>query len=189
MMPETFDLQRTLKAVLGGQKDAFLAVVRVYGPSLRTFLGTQLFHLDELDDMAQEVFIAAYHSLPNFKRTEDFGAWLRGIARHKLLNYYQRTARRRQTLELFRKDASVIVESDLEEAAARTTETHLQVLLGCINKLPDRMRKVVRGWLDGEKAAALVDELKLSLANIYQIQHRASQALRECLKKELAHAE
>ena len=79
-MREGFDLERHLDAILGGQPDAFLEIVREYGPSLRTFLGAQLFHLHDLDDLAQEVFIVAYERLPTFRRGEDFG----GVAaRHR----------------------------------------------------------------------------------------------------------
>jgi hypothetical protein len=49
------------------------------------------------------------------------------------------------------------------------------------------MRRVVRGWLDRERASVLAAELQLSVANIYQIQHRASALLRACIEKEIAH--
>lgn len=188
-MLEPFDIDRTLDAVLNGQRDAFLGIVREHGPGLRTFLAAQLFQLDEVEDIAQEVFITAYRKLPDFRRGQDFGAWLRGIARNKLMKHYERTARRTDALELFRREAAAILDAELDDAASRTKESHLQALLCCLGKLPERMRKVVRGWLDGTRAAALVEELKLSVANIYQIQHRASDLLRDCVMKEVAHAE
>ncbi|MDP1588115.1 MAG: sigma-70 family RNA polymerase sigma factor [Prosthecobacter sp.] len=183
------NLNHTLDAIFSGEPDAFLAIVRDQGPSLRTWLGTQLFHQDEVEDLAQEVFITAYRKLPDFRRGEDFGAWLRGIARNKLLKHYERIRKRESALELFRRESAALLHDELEAAASRTKETHLQALLGCIRKLPERMRKVVRGWLDGTRAAALVEELQLSTANIYQIQHRACELLRGCIEQELAHAD
>jgi len=186
-MGEAFDLEKHLDAILGGQPDAFLGIVREYGPSLRTFLGTQLFHLNDLDDLAQEVFIVAYERLPTFVRSENFGAWLRGIARNKLRHHYERTARRAGALELFQRNAASLIEADLDTAASLTQEVHLEALLGCIAKLPERMRRVVRGWMDQEKALALAQEMALSVPNIYQIQHRASALLRDCVEKNLSH--
>jgi RNA polymerase sigma-70 factor (ECF subfamily) len=188
-MPELFNIERTLDAVLGGQPDAFLAVVREFGPSLRTYLGTQLFHQDEVEDLTQEVFITAYQRLHTFRREENFGAWLRGISRNKLLKHYEQSRRRNDTMDRFRQEAASLLTAELERKADATKEAHLQALLCCIHKLPERMRKVVRGWLDGTRAAALVEELRLSAANIYQIQHRASELLRDCVTKEVAHAE
>jgi RNA polymerase sigma-70 factor (ECF subfamily) len=182
-MAVPFDLDRHLDTILAGHADAFLGITREYGPSLRTFLCTQLFHPQDVDDLAQEVFIAAYDGLPGFKRGEDFGAWLRGIARNKLRHYYARAARRADALDLFRREAAELLVEAWENAEAQTHESHLQALLGCIGELPERMRRVVRGWLDGERAAALAAEMSLSVSNIYQIQHRASALLRACLEK------
>ena len=182
-------LDPILDTVLSGQADAFLLIVREHSPALRIWLGTQLFHQDEVEDLAQEVFITAYQKLPDYRRGEDFGAWLRGIARNKLMKHYDRIRRREDALEVFRRETAALLHDELETAASRTRESHLQALLGCIQKLPERMRKVVRGWLDGTRAATLVEELQLSAANIYQIQHRACEVLRGCIEKEIAHAD
>jgi len=186
-MGETFDLEKHLNAILGGQADVFLGIVREYGPALRSFIGAQLFHQHDLDDLAQEVFIVAYERLPTFKRKEDFGAWLRGIARNKLRHHFERTARRAGALELFQRDAAALLEAELEGTAAMTHKAHLEALLRCVGKLPERMRRVVRGWLDQEKALELAREMSVSVPNIYQIQHRASAQLRECILKEVTY--
>ncbi len=183
-MGEAFELERHLDAILGGQPDAFLNVVREYGPSLRTFLGTQLFHLHEIDDLAQEVFIVAYERLQTFQRGEDFGAWLRGIARNKLRHHYERSARRAGALDLFQREAAAFLDAELDAVAP---QVQLDALLRCIGKLPERMRRVVRGWLDREKALILAREMALSVPNIYQIQHRALAELRSCIEKEVSH--
>ena len=63
-----------------------------WSTSLKPIQGTascQVHHLEDVDDLAQEVFLAALGSLANFRRGDDFGAWLRGIARKKLLNYFR----------------------------------------------------------------------------------------------------
>lgn len=186
-MLEPTQLDATLDSVLRGQPDAFLVIVRAYGPGLRAYLGSQLFHLDDVDDLAQETFIAAYRSLNTFRRSEDFGAWLRGIARNKLLRFFEQTNRRVTQLESFRRDAGGLLHDELESAASGTQSEQLQAMLSCITKLPDRIRHVVRSLLDGSKAASLAEELKTSTGAIYQLQYRALGMLRECITKELAH--
>ena len=180
-------LQTTLALVLRGQPDAFLGIVRAYGPGLRAYLTSQLFHIDDVDDLAQETFIAAYRGLHTFRHGEDFGAWLRGIARNKLLRFFEQTNRRSAQLENFRREAAELLHPELDDAAAKTKVEQLQAMLGCISKLPERLRHVVRSLLDGGKAAALADELKTTPGAIYQLQYRALGLLRECITKELAH--
>lgn len=180
-------LNTALDATLQANPDAFLVVVRAYGPGLRAYLGSQLFHMDDVDDLAQETLIAAYRSLNTFRRGEDFGAWLRGIARNKLLRFFEQTHRRVTQLEKFRHEAAELLHGELEEAAACTKTEQLQVMLSCIAKLPDRIRHVVHSLLDGGKAPALAGELKTSTGAIYQLQYRALGMLRDCITKELAH--
>jgi RNA polymerase sigma-70 factor (ECF subfamily) len=185
-MLESDQLHATLDHVLRGQPDAFLVIVRAYGPGLRTYLSSQLFHLDDADDLAQETFIAAYRSLNTFRRGEDFGAWLRGIARNKLLRFFEQTNRRVVHLESFRRDAANLLQTELEVAASETKSEQLQTMLSCISKLPDRIRHVVRSLLDGSKAPSLAEELKTTTGAIYQLQYRALGMLRECITRELA---
>jgi RNA polymerase sigma-70 factor (ECF subfamily) len=180
-------LDTTLDAVLQGNADAFLLIVQAYRPSLRAYLAAQMYHLDDVDDVAQETFIAAYRSLPSFRRDQDFGAWLRGIARHKLLRYFETTGRRMDAVEKFRQEAAVLLQPGLDEAAATTRAAHLQAMLACLQKLPDRMHQVVRHWLDGGRSTALAESLETTPGAVHQLQYRALRLLRECMEKETAH--
>lgn len=186
-MLDSSQLNQALDAALRSSPDAFLVIVRAYGGSLRTFLSSQMFHLDDVDDVAQETFIAAYRSLGTFRRGEDFGAWLRGIARNKLLRYFEQSNRRSSHLETFRLEAASLVQSELDDAAAGTRSEQLQAMLSCISQLPERMRHVVRSLLDGSKSASLAEELKTSTGAIYQLQYRALGLLRECIAREVPH--
>lgn len=187
-MPEslTFNLDDTLDAVLRGNADAFLEIERAHGPGLRAFLASQLFHLDEVDDLAQETLITAYRKLNTFRRHEDFGAWLRGIARNKLLQHFERHSRRSTLMETFRQQSAALLATELEDAAARTHSEHLQAMLTCISKLPNKMRQVVRSTLEGGKPASLAAELEMSTGAIYQLQYRAMKLLRDCITQEAA---
>jgi RNA polymerase sigma-70 factor (ECF subfamily) len=180
-------INSALDHVLRGQPDAFLPLVREYSPGLRAYLTSQLFHLDEVDDLAQETFITAYRSLNRFQRGQDFGAWLRGIARNKLLRFFEQTHCQSSRLERFRHEAAELLHGELDAAASDTKSEQLQAMLSCITKLPERLRHVVRTLLDGGKAAALASELKTSPAAIYQLQYRALGLLRECITREIAH--
>lgn len=179
-------LNDTLDAVLRGNADAFLLIVRLYRPSLRSYLASQMYHLDDVDDVAQETFIAAYRSLANFRRDQDFGAWLRGISRNKLLRYFEKSGRHVQVMEKFRRDASALLAREVEAEAGRTDADQLQAMLGCIHKLPERMRQVVRGWLDGGRSSALAESMQTTVGAVYQLQYRALKLLRECVEKEVA---
>lgn len=179
-MSDRCDVDAVLEEVARGRTEAFGRVVRAYALPLRGYLASQVHHLD---DLAQEVFLAALASLPAFRRGDDFGAWLRGIARHKLLVYFRSWARRSQALQRFRDEVAALVEGDLERAAASDRAEMIERLLRCIAELPERLRRVVRGGLDGERPAELARALSTSVGVIYNLHHRANQLLRACLQK------
>src|SRR5262249_61521850 len=88
-MSDRADVDAILDEVARGRTEAFGRIVRDYALPLRSYLASQVYHLEDVDDLAQEVFLAALESLPTFRRGDDFGAWLRGIARNKLLVFFR----------------------------------------------------------------------------------------------------
>jgi RNA polymerase sigma-70 factor (ECF subfamily) len=177
------DIDSLLDEVERGRMDAFGRVVREYALPLRSYLASQVHHLDDVDDLAQEVFLAALENLSKFRRGDDFGAWLRGIARNKLLMYFRSTARRTQAMQRFGEEVARVIEADLERASAADRSDLIERLLRCIAQLPDRLRRVVRAGLNGNKAAELAAELGTTAGVIYNLHYRANQLLRECLQK------
>src|SRR5436305_2281938 len=110
MMSGPCEVDAILDEVALGRTEAFGQLVREYALPLRSYLASQVHHLDDVDDLAQEVFLAALESLPKFRRGDDFGAWLRGIARNKLLVYYRSTARRTAAMQRFIGEVGRLIE-------------------------------------------------------------------------------
>jgi RNA polymerase sigma-70 factor (ECF subfamily) len=183
VMSDRSDVDAILDEVARGRTEAFGKIVRDYALPLRSYLASQLHHLDDVDDLAQEVFLAALASLSTFRRGDDFGAWLRGIARNKLLVYFRSQSRRRQAMQRFREEVTTLIEDDLERAAASDRAEMIERLLQCIARLPERLRRVVRAGLDGDRPAELAKALSTTIGVVYNLHYRANQLLRECLQK------
>ncbi len=156
-----------------------------YGLAIRSYIASHVFHLDDIDDLAQDVFFVAYRNLAEFRTEEDFGAWLRGIARHKIFEYFRKSSRRQKAMARFREDVARVMQDDLERSVSADVSGSIEVLLQCIARLPDRLRRVVRAGLDGYKPADLADELETTVGAVYRLHYRANQLLRECLHQEL----
>lgn len=176
-------LYAAIDEVLAGHRDAFRHIVRGYGLSVRGFIASQLYHLDDVDDLAQDVFLAAFESLGSYRKGDEFGAWLRGIARNKVKMYFRSRVRRESAMERFRSEVGDVVIADLEEASEAVEEQQLARLLSCISKLPDKMRRIIQGGLEGQKAQALAEAMESSVAVIYVTNHRAHKLLRECMAR------
>src|SRR5262245_9587790 len=128
-MGDPCDVDAILKEVARGRIEAFGRIVREYALPLRGYLASQVHHLDDVDDLAQEVFLAALKSLPTFRPGDDFGAWLRGIARNKVLVYFRTRARHSQALQRFRSEVAALIADDLEGAVASDRAALIERLL------------------------------------------------------------
>ena len=83
---DDFDPHDCIAAVLRGETDRYRALVREYGLLVRGFLATRLFHHQDVEDLAQEVFVIAFDKLDTFAMGSDFRGWLIGIAKLELKN-------------------------------------------------------------------------------------------------------
>lgn len=181
-MIDADSIDNAIKRVLAGDRDAFRLLVRENSLMLRSYLGSQLHHASDVDDLAQEVFIAAFRKLGQFDLKADFRAWLRGIARKQLLHYFRTVGRSNAAVARFRREVFGHIENELEIASANTDNNLIEALLRCISELPQRMRHVVRSGLEGTKADVLAEEMSTSIGAIYNIHYRANSLLRDCVK-------
>jgi RNA polymerase sigma-70 factor (ECF subfamily) len=182
-MGDRCDIDAILDEVARGRTESFGQLVRDYALPLRSYLASLVYHLDDVDDLTQEVFLTALRSLATFRRGDNFGAWLRGIARNKVLVYYRSRARRNQALHRFRDEVMALIEGDFERAAASDRADTIERLLRCIAQLPARLRRVVRAGLGGDKPAEVAQALGTTVGVIYNLHHRANQLLRACVQK------
>ncbi len=158
-MSTTQRLNSILNAVAAGDSAAFMQIVQMHGLMLRSYIAAQVFNASDVEDLAQESFIAAFYALPQYKREEDFAAWLRGIARNKVLMYFRSSQRRANAMERFRAEVAEIVNAELNASAAEDSHESIAALLRCISKLPDKLRRVVHAGLDGMKAPTIAQML------------------------------
>jgi RNA polymerase sigma-70 factor (ECF subfamily) len=179
------DIDIVLEQIVRGNRDAFRLIVRAYSLPLRCYVASQIHHPNDVEDITQEVFLAAYRQLGTFRREDEFGAWLRGIARNKLHDHFRTSARRDKALGRFREEVARVVQQDLERAASRDNSESIEVLLRCIARLPEKLRRVVRAGLDGDKPSDLAEEFVTTVGAIYNMHYRANRLLRDCVQKEL----
>jgi RNA polymerase sigma-70 factor, ECF subfamily len=183
-MRDASELAAIIDDVLRGNRDAFRKIVRDQGLSLRSYIAAHVYRLDDVDDLAQDVFIEAFRSLGDFRPEGDFGAWLRGIARNKIHTFLRSANRRNKALERLRGEVARVSETRLERTMAEDSGA-VDVLLHCIGRLPERLQRVVRGGLDGDRPADLANQLLTTIAAVYRLHFRANQLLRKCMSEEI----
>ena len=98
--PPTLDDARLVEQTRAGLKAAFTELVRRHQQAIRSYLIRLIGELHAADDVAQEVFLAAFRNLEQLQVPGDFLRWVRGIARFQAISFLrERISRRQQEAE------------------------------------------------------------------------------------------
>jgi RNA polymerase sigma-70 factor, ECF subfamily len=183
MKMEGHEVAEVIREVLAGKQPEFSRLVREFGLVVRSFIHARVQNSADAEDLAQETFIAAFRGLEKFDTSQSFEAWLIGIARHRVLGHFRSTDRRQKANQRFREECLVLIESELLEAEGKFGRDPLKRLMDCVEKLPERMRQVIRARLRGEDGSMAAKLLHTTRGAIYMLQLRANDHLKQCMMK------
>jgi RNA polymerase sigma-70 factor (ECF subfamily) len=183
------DEDEIVNAAREGSAEAFTALVAAYQARVRGYLARWVRDAATVDDLAQEVFLAAYRNLRGFDGAVPIGAWFAGIARNQALTHL-RSLRRKRAREADAFAAAFqdwhlrALESDGDRLADRLTE--IEALRGCLAALSDAQRALVEEhYLGGRTYAMIARERNQEQGAVRMAMLRVRQTLRGCLERRL----
>jgi RNA polymerase sigma-70 factor (ECF subfamily) len=170
-------------AVLRKDRKATADFVARYADTVHRYIRARVFpRQGKAEDLFQEVFIAAWQNLGQFRGDSSLESWLMGIARHKVEDFYRAQLREAATLD--EEDTTLGVEGEfqiiegLDEAKQRAKMK--TVLAG----LPEIYRLVLM-WRYWEKRTTreMADQCGKTEKSIERLLARARQQFREVWMK------
>ena len=161
-----------LKAVRHGEQEAFAKLYSLYAPMVHGILLARV-PWDEVDDLVQDVFLAALKKLNTLRDDAAFGAWLAMIARNRAMDFH----RRKRVTEELSDDLATQGNSEADREAANV----LEVICG----LPEAYREtLVLRLVEGMTGPEIADRTGLTPASVRVNLHRGVKLLREKLGME-----
>lgn len=180
-MAETNE-QRLIRLAQAGNTAAFEALVHthaqlVYNLALRT-LGDP----HEAEDVAQEVFVRAWRSLPAFRAESALSTWLYRIVTNLC---YNRLPGLKQNLAALDPDEEVELPDERQEVEGVFISAELkQSLQTAVSHLPHSYRLLITlRHIQNLSYAEIAEITNLPLGTVKTGIHRARQLLREALKQ------
>ena len=134
-MPHSADLVRR-----------FLKLFRTHETDLRAYVNAVVREASARDDVFQEVALALWRSFERFDGDRPFGAWARGVATHKVLDFQRRSTRRAVVLSAAAIDA---VHRAFDELPPCTTARQA-ALEECLGNTPREIIRTPRAPLHRE---------------------------------------
>lgn len=129
-----------VRQTLAGQPEAFGVLVERYSGLAHALILERVRRRDEVEDLVQEAFCAAYTGLGRLRRPARFASWLAGIAAHTALAWVRRESVRahdEETEAVWTGPTPSLPDEDLERAE------EARVLWAALDRLPDELRRLV----------------------------------------------
>ena len=163
--------------------EQFSELVRTYQAGLRAFVRSLGVYADAVDDVAQEVFVAAWRSQERFRPEGDFGSWLRGIARNVVASERRKAGRRSRIMSEHLSDILDSTMGQEEEVELTALPGLLDLMRQCLKLLPERSHQIlVQRYETEEKAPALAGRLGMKVEAVRQTLLRIRRNVLECIE-------
>jgi RNA polymerase sigma-70 factor (ECF subfamily) len=129
----------------------------------------------DVEDVTQDVFLAALSSLPRFRGEAQFSTWLRTLTNHKVAEYYRRRNRKKETMQV----DLVQAESCSDQSNASILEDRI-VLRDILYDLSKHHREVILlRFAEGMQFNEIANQLKKNPEAIKSLFRRAISAIQE----------
>lgn len=136
-----------IKAIQAGDHQAFESLVRRYQRQVANLIYVTMGSRDDVDDIAQEVFIRVYRSLPRFKFNASFFSWIYKITVNLCIDEIRKRKIRKvlsldflteDTLEKSRKNQDHVMPSD-----SLLTDERRQVVQSALQRLKPEHKEIL----------------------------------------------
>ncbi|MFP4057905.1 MAG: RNA polymerase sigma factor [Candidatus Brocadiia bacterium] len=172
--------------VLEGETERFGELVERYKNLVASYIAARV-PADEVDDLAQEVFLRAFRGLPSLRDPAAFSSWLLGIANHVCIDWH----RSRDRLPSLDPEVAVSAES-VAPHRPRPSQPHEKVerqeaarlLLESLDQLPETYRvTLVLKHMEGLSCAQIAARLDVALGTVTSRLARGYKLLRAKLER------
>ncbi|MCR9211750.1 MAG: RNA polymerase sigma factor [bacterium] len=143
---------------------------------------------EESQDLAQEILLQAWHSLPRFQGQASPATWFYRVALHTAMNW-RRNDQRRRTCQQSLLEVQTIPSESIDSSQHAEQRETLEQLYKAIHQLPKSDVALVLLYLDELSYREMADVLGISESNVGVRLGRAKKALAELLNVEVAEAQ
>ena len=167
-------LRTLLLNSLSGDAQTYQTFIMALTTHLRGYLWTRVTHHDpsEREDLLQEILLAVHKARHSYRTGEPLTAWVAGIARYKIADYFRAVARNDRVHRPWPDDAEYL---SWEESDQTQAVHDVNVLL---RQLPDRQRLlIIYVKLEGLSVIEASQQMGLSCSAVKVGIHRGIKSL------------
>ncbi|MEO1528970.1 MAG: sigma-70 family RNA polymerase sigma factor [Planctomycetota bacterium] len=161
---------------------AFGEIVRRHQADVRMVLSKWIQCPAAVDDIAQDVFVAAYKNLDRFDTQRSLKSWLIGIAKNKARLHLRSEARRRNHESSLHRQIQFWKAEELE-GELFADENEQRKLTACLERLaPESKRLVETHYFDGRPLESIARESNRTGGSLRMMLMRIRKVLAKCIR-------
>jgi RNA polymerase sigma-70 factor, ECF subfamily len=163
------------------QKSLFLSWLGEHGASVMKVARAYTLTSEECQDLAQEILLEAWRSLPEFEGKATAATWFYRVALHTAMNWHRRDRSRRLGQQPLLDVQALATEGSNSAEQVQHRET-VERLYQAIKQLPKTDAALVLLYLDELSYRQMAEVLGISESNVGVKLNRAKKALSELMK-------
>lgn len=178
-----------IEALKSGDESAFRQLVDAYSKDIYNLCLNIVTQAEDAEDLAQEAFIQAFHSISTFREGAQVKTWLYRIAINKCYDHlkWKKCKKRFGPLQPLynREEEPIEIPSDFQHPGVviENKET-AKVLFAALESLPDTQQTAfVLYEMQGMEYKQIAETMELSVASVESLLFRARANLRKKLEK------
>jgi RNA polymerase sigma-70 factor (ECF subfamily) len=164
------------------RKSVFMTWLGEHGSSVIKIARAYTLTSDECQDLAQEILLQAWRSLPKFKGKASPATWFYRVALHTAMNW-QRKDKPRRTRQQPLIEVQVLATEGTNSAEQAQHRETVEQLYNAIHQLPKTDAALVLLYLDELSYREIADVLGISESNVGVKLNRAKKALSALMKE------
>ena len=174
-----------LEKAIQGSHEAFRELVLSHHRSVRVFLARYVHEPGQVDDLAQDVFIAAFKQLSRFRNESTFLTWILGIARNKALQFLRTELRRHQNRKKLFEAASSERSIDYLNHDS-IAQDRIVALRACLELLPLKSQNLIHQfYFEKQTSAVIADQSNVKDSAIRMKLKRIRGVLQSCIASKI----
>jgi RNA polymerase sigma-70 factor (ECF subfamily) len=156
-----------IERVCAGDREAFGEIYRMFAPLVHGVVLARVPH-DDVQDIVQDVFLAAYNNVHTLRDRNAIGAWLATIARNRAAEFYRKSRPAEELTE--------------EISGRHNPNAEAHEILSAIRSLPDAYREtLVLRLVEGMTGSEIAERTGLKPESVRVNLHRGMELLRQKL--------
>jgi RNA polymerase sigma factor (sigma-70 family) len=173
-----------IQALKDGRPEAYRSLVDGYGDQVYNTVLSMMQREADAEDVSQEVFIAVYRHVGNFRADAKLSTWIYRIAVTKSLEALRKGSRKRESVteSLSDETGRLPAASFNHPGVLSENRERAAVLFRALDRLPEKQKTAfVLHKTEGLSYAEIAEVMELTLASVESLIYRARQGLQKLL--------